>query len=60
MLQQLFFGELPADRKSFGDLARVEIGVLAILALLIVVIGIYPNWLLTPINSATALLTAGF
>ncbi|MES1930452.1 NADH-quinone oxidoreductase subunit M [Salinisphaera dokdonensis CL-ES53] len=60
MLQQLFFGELPADRQGFGDLARVEIGTLAILALLIVVIGIYPNWLLQPINSATDFLTAGF
>ena len=59
MLQQLFFGALPTDRGDFRDLARVEIITLAILVLLIVIIGIYPNWLLTPINSATGLLTGG-
>ena len=59
MLQQLFFGELPARWSDFSDLGRVETRMLTVLAVLVVVIGIYPVWLLTLINSTTAVLTGG-
>lgn len=52
MIQQLFFGELPAARADFTDLDRVEFTVLLVLLLLVVLVGIYPSWLLRMIASA--------
>lgn len=53
MLQRLFFGELPASRNDFTDLSRVELVVLAVLLGLVLVLGIYPTWLLVLIDSAS-------
>lgn len=59
MVQQLFFGERPARWADFSDLHGAEVAVMAVLLLLVVVIGIYPIWLLTLIDSATAMLVGG-
>lgn len=54
MVQQLFFGALPARWRDFGDLSRAEAFVLGGLLALVVVIGIYPTWLLALIDHGTA------
>ncbi len=59
MVQQLFFGERPARWADFTDLSGTETAVMVVLLLLVIVIGIYPIWLLTLINSASAMLVAG-
>jgi len=56
LLQQLFFGTLPARWESFPDLARSERWVLGVLLALVVVIGVYPRFLLTLIEATTGLL----
>ena len=56
MLQQLFFGELPAARSDFSDLDGRELGVLAVLLLLVVALGVYPAWLLRVIAAAPSVL----
>ncbi|MBA2529686.1 MAG: NADH-quinone oxidoreductase subunit M [Euzebyales bacterium] len=52
LLQRLFLGELPERWTGWRDLDRAEAGVLATLLLLVVVIGVYPRWLLDPIEAA--------
>jgi NADH-quinone oxidoreductase subunit M len=52
LLQRLFLGELPERWTGWLDLDRAEAGVLATLLLLVVVIGVYPRWLLDPIEAA--------
>jgi NADH-quinone oxidoreductase subunit M len=60
MVQQLFFGELPARWEKFSDLSGAEVWVLSVLLLLVVAIGIYPAWLLSVVESgAAALVGAG-
>lgn len=59
MLQRLFFGDMPVRWSHFGDLGRVEFGVLAVLGALVVIIGVYPRWLLALIDSATGALLGG-
>lgn len=59
MVQQLFFGDLPARWRDFEDLRPVEISALGVLLLLVVVIGVYPTWLLTLIGGATATIVGG-
>ena len=59
MLQQLFFGELPDRLSGFTDLRATEAGILLVLLVLVVIIGIYPMWLLELINSASAVLVGG-
>lgn len=59
MVQQLFFGERPARWANFSDLKGAEVAVMSVLLLLVIVIGIYPVWLLTLIDSATAMLVGG-
>ncbi len=59
MLQQLFFGELPKRLVDFPDLRGVEVGALLGLLLLVVVIGVYPSWLLAVIDSTSATLVGG-
>lgn len=59
MLRRLFFGRLPAHLGEFPDLERSEWGVLAALALAIVVIGVAPQFLLTPIEAAVSALVGG-
>ncbi|GAB3017854.1 complex I subunit 4 family protein [Bowmanella dokdonensis] len=56
MLQKLFFGSLPQRWTEFTDLGRDERLVLAVLLLAVVVIGIYPNVLLGPIEASVTLL----
>ncbi len=52
LLQRLFLGDLPRRWSSWRDLDRVETTVLASLLFFVVAIGVYPRWLLTPIESA--------
>lgn len=54
MAQRIFFGGLPDERKSFSDLQPYEIGVLTPLLLLVVLIGVFPRWLLEPILATTS------
>jgi NADH-quinone oxidoreductase subunit M len=54
MLQQLFFGELPARRAGFADLNAVEAAILAALSVPIVAIGVYPRPLLDLIGAGSA------
>ncbi len=56
MLQQIFFGDLPPERKDFPDLGPIETGVLAVLLFLVVLICVYPRWLLTLVDSGTGAL----
>ncbi|MEO7556880.1 MAG: NADH-quinone oxidoreductase subunit M [Acidimicrobiales bacterium] len=57
LLQKLFFGELPPERRGFPDLTGAEAGVLGALLALTVVIGIYPRVLLDVIDTTSRLLT---
>lgn len=60
MLQQLFFGEMPEHSLGFKDLRTVEYGVLGGLLFLVVLIGVYPSWLLRLIEAgAKAIVGAG-
>ena len=59
MLQKLFFGQLPLERRQFPDLARSETAILGVLIALIVLIGVYPRWLLDLIDSTSRLLVGG-
>ena len=59
MLQQLFFGDLPKAREGFADLSLREGAALAGLLALVVLIGIYPRWLLSLIGSATSAMVGG-
>lgn len=59
MLQQLFFGSLPARWSSWRDLVGGETAVLAVLLVPVVAIGILPRWLLEPIDTATRLIVGG-
>jgi NADH-quinone oxidoreductase subunit M len=56
MLQQLFFGETPDRLASFIDLGARETVVLAGLLALVVLIGVWPTWLLDLITPASGLL----
>jgi len=55
MLQKLFFGDLPARWASFPDLRPIEWGVLGALLAAVVVIGVYPRFLLTLIEASAVL-----
>ncbi len=59
LLRRLFFGRLPVHLGRFSELSRAEWGVLGALGLAIVVIGVYPGFLLKVIDSASALLIGG-
>jgi NADH-quinone oxidoreductase subunit M len=56
MLQQLFFGETPDRLASFADLGARETVVLAVLLALVVLIGVWPTWLLDVVTPASGLL----
>jgi len=56
MLQRLFFGELPSERKGFPDLRRTEAAALGGLLALVVVIGVYPRWLLDLVQATSRLM----
>ena len=53
LLQRMFLGELPDRWSDWPDLGRVETASLAVLLVLVVAIGVYPRWLLSPIEAAT-------
>jgi NADH-quinone oxidoreductase subunit M len=59
MIQMVFFGKLPDSRRSFSDLTPTESVILAVLLALVVLIGVYPAWLLTPIVAGAATITIG-
>lgn len=59
MLQQVFFGGLSDSRRGFADVSMREGVVLAVVLALVVLIGVYPRWLLTLINSATSAMIGG-
>lgn len=54
MLQKLFFGFLPPRRRGFADLGGVEAAVLGTLLVLVVLIGVYPTWLIAVIDPGAA------
>lgn len=60
MLQKLFFGELPDRLADFPDLGRSEVAALAPLLALVVVIGVWPTWLLDVITPASELIVGAF
>ncbi|MHB1131563.1 MAG: complex I subunit 4 family protein [Chloroflexota bacterium] len=51
MLQRLFLGSLPDRWQDFPDLGLVEAAALSALLILVVVIGVFPAWLLNLIES---------
>jgi NADH-quinone oxidoreductase subunit M len=51
MLQKLFLGPLPPRWAEFPDLTRVEVAALGTLLAFVVIIGVYPAWLLDVIDS---------
>ncbi|TDX25463.1 NADH dehydrogenase subunit M [Modicisalibacter xianhensis] len=59
MLRRLFFGRLPTHLGRFPELSRREWSVLGVLSLGIVVIGVYPRFLLTLIDASSAILVGG-
>ncbi|ORE91763.1 proton-translocating NADH-quinone oxidoreductase, chain M [Stappia sp. 22II-S9-Z10] len=59
MLRQVFFGERPVERNAFADVGRVEGAVLLAILALVVVIGVYPAWLLDLVNAATDSVVVG-
>ena len=59
MLRLVFFGDLPAERRGFPDLDRIEIACLAALLALVVLIGLWPGWLIDLIGADSILRMAG-
>ena len=58
MLRQVFFGDL-APGPAFADLGRAELAVLAGLLALVVLIGVWPIWLLDLIDAGALLRAEG-
>ena len=54
MIQQIFFGALPKRRAAFPDLDRSETAILGALLALVVLIGLYPRWLLDLVNAGAS------
>ena len=52
LLQRVFLGELPERWRAWPPRAGVEVAVLAVLLALVVLIGVYPRWLLEVVESA--------
>ena len=59
MLQQVLLGPLPDTLAGWPDLRRVEVGVLAVLLALVVVIGVAPGWVLDVIDAAAGPMLPG-
>ncbi|PZX11761.1 NADH dehydrogenase subunit M [Palleronia aestuarii] len=59
LLGRVFFGALPAARTGFADLTRIELGILAGLLGLVVLIGVWPIWLLEMIGTAPVAVAGG-
>ena len=60
MLQKLFLGELPARRRGFADLGRREVLSLLPLLALVVLIGVWPTWLLDLLTPTSEAIVAAF
>ncbi len=59
MLRQMFFGVTPPERAGFADLTGLELGLLAVLLALVVLIGLWPAWLLGLVDAGGILPLAG-
>lgn len=59
MLQSLFFGQLPERWNTMTDLKTSEIVVLGVFMVLVVLVGVYPAFLLDVINTSTRWLVGG-
>lgn len=59
LLQQVFFGELPKAREGFPDVSLREGSILAAILALVILIGIYPRWLLDLIGSSSSAIIGG-
>lgn len=59
LLQKLFFGELPDRWSRFPDLVPSERWVLGVLLALVILIGVYPRFLLTVIEGSAGILVGG-
>jgi len=59
MVQSLFFGELPARHADFPDLRGPETWGVVALLFLVVLIGIWPAWLLDLIGAGTRAVIGG-
>ena len=59
MIQQLFFGDLPAKWDGWKDLRKVELYALVPLAAFVVVIGVIPAWLIRVIETFSRVVTRG-
>lgn len=59
MLQRLFFGELPARWSGFPDISRSEAACLTALIGLVILIGLYPRWVLALIDVSSRLVVRG-
>ena len=55
LVRQAFFGALPEARAGFADLTRTEAALLGGLLALVVLIGIWPTWLLSLIDAGSLL-----
>lgn len=51
MLQRLFLGPLPERWRLFSDLSRSEVATLGAMVFFVILIGVYPLWLLDVIDS---------
>ena len=60
LLQKLFFGDLPERLGSFADLGRWETAAVAPLLALVVLIGVWPTWLLDLITPTSAAIVDAF
>ncbi|SHI46587.1 NADH dehydrogenase subunit M [Palleronia salina] len=59
MIRQMFFGDMPKERAGFTDLTGTETALLAGLLALVVLIGIWPAWLLELIDAAALIPALG-
>jgi NADH-quinone oxidoreductase subunit M len=59
MIRALFFGELPMRRASFPDLRGDEKAVLGALLVLVVVIGVWPAWLIETVKVTAEAIASG-
>lgn len=59
LLRQLFFGALPQGRIGFSDLGRAEVIVLSVLLALVVLIGVWPSWLISLIGAEAVIPAVG-
>lgn len=59
MLQRVFLGPLPERWSSWTDLGRRELAALVPMLALVVVIGIFPAWLVDVIDTASRFITGG-